>query len=75
MSFQGSVNQALGTVAGMKTASKLATQKSAKDAATTAVNRQLQNLSTRVEEMEKAKANKQKTRKWLDVVLGGAQNG
>lgn len=73
--FQSNINQAINTVAGIKIAAEQKKQKAARTMAQTAMTTQLQSLSQRIQEIEKAKAAKQKSRAWLDNILGGVENG
>lgn len=73
--FQSNINQAINTAAGIKIAAEQKKQKAARTMAQTAMTTQLQSLSQRIQEIEKAKAAKQKSRAWLDNILGGVENG
>ena len=73
--FQGAVNQTIRTAVGVKTAATQKKEKAARAAAQTAMTSQLQSLSQRIAEMEKAKQTKATARKWLDNILGGGEIG
>lgn len=73
--FQSNINQTINTAAGIKIAAEQKKQKAARTMAQTAMTTQLQSLSQRIQEIEKAKAAKQKSRAWLDNILGGGENG
>ena len=72
--FQAGVNQTIRTAVGVKTATQKK-EKAARATAQAAMTSQLQSLSQRIAEMEKAKQTKSTARKWLDNILGGGEIG
>lgn len=73
--FQAGVNQTIRTAVGVKTAATQKKEKAARASAKSAMTKQLQSLSQRIAEMEKAKQTKSTARKWLDNILGGGEIG
>lgn len=73
--FQAGVNQTIRTAVGVKIAATQKKEKAARATAQKAMTSQLQRLSQRIEEMEKAKQTKTTARKWLDNILGGGEIG
>ena len=73
--FQAGVNQTNRTAVGEKTAATQKKEKAARATAQAAMTSQLQSLSQRIAEMEKAKQTKSTARKWLDNILGGGEIG
>ena len=73
--FQAGVNQTIRTLVGLKTAATQNKEKAARATAQAAMTSQLQSLSQRIAEMEKAKQTKTTARKWLDNILGGGEIG
>lgn len=73
--FQAGVNQTIRTAVGVKTAATQKKEKAARASAQAEMTTQLQSLSQRIAEMEKAKQTKSTARKWLDNILGGGEIG
>lgn len=73
--FQAGVNQTIWNAVGVKTAAKQKKEKAARATAQAAMTSQLQSLSQRIAEMEKAKQTKSTARKWLDNIIGGGEIG
>lgn len=80
MAFQSAINKAITTIGGMSAIGKHLKQqseanKAERATAKEAITSQLQSLSQRIDEMEKAKQTKTTARKWLDNILGGGEIG
>ena len=73
--FQAGVNQTIRTAVGVKTAATQKKEKAARSTAQAKMTTQIQRLSQRISEMEKAKQTKTTARKWLDNILGGSEIG
>lgn len=73
--FQGAVNQTIRTAAGVTIAAAQKKEKAERETSQAAMTTQLQSLSQRIAEMEKAKQTKTTARKWLDIILGGGEIG